>query len=62
MRTQTFFQKYELPIFFLLVISPFPFPSAATMIILLLMGGIWEEPGWTGYAFPRMRERFAHLK
>jgi hypothetical protein len=44
------------------IVSPFPFPSAATMIILLLMGGIWEEPGWTGYAFPRMRERIIHLK
>jgi uncharacterized protein len=26
---------------------------------LLFLGGQWEEPGWTGYALPRMRERFA---
>ncbi len=44
------------------LVSPFPFPSVATIITLLLMGGIWEEPGWTGYAFPRMREKLAHLK
>lgn len=41
------------------MVSPFPFPSAGTMLMLLLMGGVWEEPGWTGYAFPRLRERFA---
>jgi hypothetical protein len=44
------------------MVSPFPFPTVGTFIMLLLMGGIWEEPGWTGYAFPKMRERFAHLK
>jgi uncharacterized protein len=26
---------------------------------LLFLGGQWEEPGWTGYALPRMREHFA---
>jgi membrane protease YdiL (CAAX protease family) len=34
----------------------------STLFGLLLMGGIWEEPGWAGYAFPRMRERFAFHK
>ena len=24
---------------------------------VLLIGGMWEEPGWTGYAYPRMREK-----
>jgi len=43
-------------------VSPFPFPSAGTIIMLLLLGGVWEEPGWTGYAFPRMREGFAQSK
>lgn len=43
-------------------VAPFPFPSAATIIMLLLMGGVWEEPGWAGYAFPRLRERFANTK
>ena len=26
--------------------------------ILLLMGGQWEEPGWTGFGLPRLFERF----
>jgi hypothetical protein len=37
-------------------------PSAGTLLTLLLMGGVWEEPGWTGYAFRRMQERFPHRK
>jgi uncharacterized protein len=41
------------------VTSPFPIPSVGTMIVLLLMGGLWEEPGWTGYALPKLQERFA---
>jgi hypothetical protein len=40
-------------------VSPFPFPSAGTMLALLLMGGLWEELGWTGYALPKLQERFA---
>lgn len=44
------------------IVSPFPFPSVGTIIMLLLMGGVWEEPGWTGYAFPRLRERLANSK
>ena len=40
-------------------VSPFPFPSPVTMIILLLMGGLLEEPGWTGYALPKLQEQFA---
>lgn len=28
---------------------------------LLLLGGQWEEPGWTGYALPRLQARYAHL-
>jgi len=24
------------------------------VIVFLLMGGLWEEPGWTGYALPRL--------
>jgi uncharacterized protein len=40
-------------------VSPFPIPSAGTMVVLLLMGGLWEEPGWTGYALPKLQERFA---
>lgn len=40
-------------------VSPFPVPSVSTFIILLLMGGQWEEPGWTGYALPKFQEYFA---
>lgn len=44
-----------------MMVTPFPFPSFGTYIMLLLMGGLWEEPGWTGYALPRLQERFAPL-
>ena len=27
--------------------------------IMLLVSGMWEEPGWTGFALPRLLERFA---
>ena len=33
--------------------------STGVFLQLLFLGGQWEEPGWTGYALPRMRERFA---
>lgn len=29
---------------------------------LLLLGGLWEEPGWTGYALPALQKRFAHAR
>ncbi len=35
-------------------------PSMGTIITLLLLGGLWEEPGWTGYLLPRLQERFAN--
>lgn len=28
---------------------------------MLLVSGMWEEPGWTGFALPRLQERFASL-
>lgn len=34
-------------------------PSAAILLNLLLLGGLWEEPGWTGYALHTLQERFA---
>lgn len=33
---------------------------APTVIMLLLLGGTWEEPGWTGYALPLLQERYAN--
>jgi uncharacterized protein len=30
-----------------------------SVIMLLFLGGQWEEPGWTAYALPKLQERFA---
>ena len=35
--------------------------SMGTFIMLLFLGGLWEEPGWSGYLLPKMKERFANL-
>jgi hypothetical protein len=37
-------------------------PSVAVVLQLLLLGGLWEEPGWTGYALPRLQARFARYR
>jgi hypothetical protein len=29
------------------------------IISILLVGGLWEEPGWTGYALPTLQARYA---
>ena len=34
-------------------------PTLGTFLFLLFMGGQWEELGWTGYALPKIQERFA---
>jgi hypothetical protein len=31
-----------------------------TLLGLVLLGGVWEEPGWTGYALDMLQTRFAH--
>jgi hypothetical protein len=31
------------------------------IVILLIFGGEWEEPGWTGYALPALQERYARV-
>lgn len=28
--------------------------------VMLLISGMWEEPGWTGFALPRLQARFAN--
>ena len=30
-----------------------------SVLLLLFLGGQWEEPGWTAYALPKLQERFA---
>ena len=35
------------------------FPDWRTCLTLLLVGGQWEELGWTGYALPTLQKRFA---
>ena len=36
--------------------------ALATWIQLLLLGGLWEEPGWTGFALPKLQEKFHQNK
>jgi uncharacterized protein len=35
-------------------------PSMGIFLELLLLGGLWEEPGWSGYALPKLQQHFAH--
>jgi hypothetical protein len=37
-------------------------PIAGVATILFLLGGLWEEPGWSGYALPVLQKRFAKFK
>lgn len=41
------------------VASP-PSISWGTFLELLLVGGLWEEPGWSGYLLPKMQARFGN--
>lgn len=45
-----------------MVTLPPKLPAPATWIQLLLLGGIWEEPGWTGFALPKLQEKFNQHK
>ena len=33
-------------------------PVWASVMLLAFLGGQWEEPGWTGYALPKLQESF----
>jgi uncharacterized protein len=35
------------------------FPRIAIFLELLLLGGLWEELGWSGYALPKLQKHFA---
>jgi hypothetical protein len=37
-----------------------PHLSWGVFLELLLIGGLWEEPGWSGYLLPKMQEGFAN--
>jgi membrane protease YdiL (CAAX protease family) len=39
-------------------VSAAPALSLAGILELLFLGGLWEEPGWTGYALPKLQEKF----
>lgn len=41
------------------IVQPPGMLSTAVLLELLLLGGLWEEPGWTGYALPKLQERFS---
>jgi uncharacterized protein len=37
------------------------FPTFAIVLLIPGFGGAWEEPGWRGYAFPRLQSRRSAL-
>jgi hypothetical protein len=42
------------------VTNPPHLPTIGIILELLLLGGWLEEPGWSGYALPKLQERFAN--
>lgn len=40
------------------MVEPVRWLSLGILVQLLFFGGQWEEPGWTGYALPKLQERF----
>ena len=46
----------------LLGVAPQPIDGSKvwpSVMLLLFLGGQWEEPGWTAYALPKLQESFA---
>jgi hypothetical protein len=41
------------------VATPPRLPGASVLLMLLVFGGHWEEPGWTGYLLPGLQDRHA---
>jgi hypothetical protein len=37
-------------------------PSMGVFLQLLIIGGQWEEPGWSGYALPKLLDRYTNRK
>jgi hypothetical protein len=42
--------------------SPLQLPAPAVWLELALVGGWWEEPGWTGYAWPRLQDQYSQRR
>jgi CAAX protease family protein len=42
------------------LVKPLHLLALGVFVQLLFFGGQWEEPGWTGYALPKLQERFAN--
>jgi hypothetical protein len=44
-------------------IADFPtLPSMGVFLQLLIIGGLWEEPGWSGYALPQLLDRYTNRR
>ena len=41
------------------IVESVQFPVFGIWLELLLVGGLWEEIGWSGYALPKLQARFA---
>jgi hypothetical protein len=41
------------------IVESVQFPAFGIWLELLLIGGLWEEIGWSGYALPKLHARFA---
>lgn len=50
------------PLFGAVVSPSLKLPAPGIWIQLLLLGGLWEEPGWTGFALPELQKKFNQHK